>query len=281
MVQSRRAQDPRPSRTVEWHHARAGQYRIQCLQAYRRFRGTEIPWEDESDLAGATEQIVKSSRSRKVVKLAAGHFGTPLELYVKRYRLKTWYGPCLRLVRRSRAREEFDLGWALIDAGISTPRPVWLAEQSGPLRRYSLIATEAIPGVETVLERWRRLHGEQERAELLSAVARFLRQLHERGFYHDDCKSGHVLVRLHAPSSPSSFYILDLLGGRLRTSVSDFSRGKNLYQMLRHFIPRRGSVGFLPAHREIFLEAYGGSAAEAARWGRWVKRIGRLKGRVL
>ena len=51
-------------------------------------------------------------------------------------------------------------------AGIRTPRPVWLADALGPLPRYSILATEAIPESENVIQRWTRLDSEVERREL-------------------------------------------------------------------------------------------------------------------
>ena len=283
-MSTRRSRKPggpqeRPSQTAEWHTGEHQGYRIQCLRPYQRFRGTEMPWDKLADLLRMTEEVTKSSRSRKVVKLAAGHFGTPLELFVKRYNFKTWYGPYLRMTRRSRAREEFELGWVLKDAGIRTPTPVWVAEQMGTPSRYSMLATEAIPAAENIWERWMRLDEEECRLDLMRAVGHFLLLLHERGFYHDDCKSGHVLVRLDSPSDPREFFVIDLLGCGLLGRLSRLRRAKNLYQMLHQFLPRHQDLGFREHHREEFLEAYGGSKAEGARWSRWVDRVGGLKGR--
>ncbi|MCW8129313.1 MAG: hypothetical protein KIS92_02925 [Planctomycetota bacterium] len=270
-----------PSGPVKWHSQERNGYRIRCLGPYQRFRGLDIPWDDADALATVTEFIAKSSRSRKVVKLAAGQFGTPIELYVKRYNFKTWYGPLLRVTRNSRAREEFDLGWKVMEAGIRTPRPVWLAEDLGTVSRYSLLATEAIPECENAMERWWRLETEAERCEMLLALGRFILMFHDRGFYHDDCKAGHFLILPHAPSSASEFFIIDLLGCSMTRSVSRLNRAKNLYQILRSFLPKKDDHGFTDAHKTVFLQAYGGSLAEAAKWSRWVDRVGKLKGRKL
>ena len=266
---------------MQWHALRAAGYQIRCLGPFKRFRGLDIPWDDPVALPLWTERVAKSSRSRKVVKLAAGHFGTPIELYVKRYNFKTWYGPYLRAARKSRAREEFELGWKLMDAGIRTPRPVWLAEDASALPHYSLLATEAIPESENAIERWWRLEHEEERRELLLALGRFLLLLHERGFYHDDCKAGHILVLPRAPSNAGEFFIIDLLGCRMLKALSKYRRAKNLYQILRSFLPHKGDHGFTSEHKAVFLQAYGGSLAEAAMWSHWVGRIGQMKGRKL
>lgn len=271
----------RPSGPPEWHSAKLDGYKIRCLSPFRRFRGIEIPWDDAKSLAVSTEQVVKASRSRKVVKLAAGQFGAPLEVYVKRYNFKSWYGPYLRAMRKSRAREEFDLGWKLMDLGIRTPRPVWLAEARGALSPYSLIATEAIPESDNAVERWRRLETEQERVDLLVATAHFLLTMHEKAFFHDDCKATHVLVLPHAPSTPGEFFIIDLLGCSIRKRLTKARRAMNLYQFLRTFHSPQKMFPLQGEHRRIFLEAYGGSAKEAEKWERLIERIGNAKGRKI
>jgi len=278
---TRKQKKSRPSQEVKWHFDKKGDYRIQCLPPYKRFRGTEIPWTDTIELNETTEQVIKRTRSRKVVKLAAGQYGTPLELYVKRYNFKTWYGPYLRMARRSRSREEFELGWALMDAGIRTPRPVWVAEQTGTPSRFSLLATEAIPLAENALERWYRLEEPEDRFDLVRAMGQFLYLLHERGLYHDDCKAGHFLIRMESPSMPKEFFIIDLLGCGLKGRLTKIQRAKNLYQLMRHFHPRRKSIGFEKEYREELLMAYGGSHHDAEKWSSWVDRIGSIKGRKL
>ena len=256
-------------------------YRIRALAAFKRFRGLDIPWDTPSELEETAERVVKASRSRKVVKLAAGQFGLPVEVYVKRYNFKTWLRLLLRAGRKTRAGEEFDLGWRLMSKGIKTPRPVWLAEACGTLSPYSLLATEALPSAESAVERWQRCETEDQRGDLLSALGHFLGGIHDTGFYHDDFKAAHVLIFPDRPSLPKEFYLIDLLGGSFPPMLTRLRRAKNLYQILRSFLPKRKQLGFTDAHRALFLEAYAGSAMEARAWSKWVDRIGRIKGRKL
>ena len=50
-------------------------FRIRALAPFKRFRGLDIPWEHPDELEDSSERIVKTSRSRNVVKLSAGNFG--------------------------------------------------------------------------------------------------------------------------------------------------------------------------------------------------------------
>lgn len=265
--------------TNSWVNFKQDGYHIRALAPFRRFRGLEIPWEEsDADLEESTERLVKSSRSRKVVKLSAGQYGLPVEVYVKRYNYRNWLRFLLRTGRKSRAREEFDLGWKLMKKGIRTPRPVWLAEAEGAVAPFSLIATEALPDVESAQERFIRCESERHRRELLMALGQFTGRLHDAGFYHDDYKAGHLLIFPDLPSSPKNFFLIDLLGGSFPPVLTRIRRAKNLYQMIRSFIPKRRDFGFTDEHRDVFLLAYAGNALDALHWAKWVDRIGRLKG---
>jgi tRNA A-37 threonylcarbamoyl transferase component Bud32 len=265
-----------------WIEFESHGYHVTTLAPFKKFRGIEIPWEHPEELDASTERIVKSSRSRKVIKLAAGHFGTPVEVYVKRYNFKTLLGVILRAGRKTRAREEFNLGWKLQSKGIRTPRPVWMAEAKGALSRFSLLATEALPDVESVEDRWMRCENEAERHELLVALGRFVGKIHDAGFYHDDFKAGHILIFPNRPSVAEEFYLIDLLGGSFPPILSTLRRAKNLYQLIRSFVPKRRELGFTRTHRDLILLAYSaGNAEDAAHWAKWLDRVGRLKGRRL
>lgn len=271
----KRAADP------QWETAVRGLYRLRFLPPFRRFRGIEIPWNNRAELEQETERVVKSSRSRKVVKLSAGHFGSPVELYVKRYNFKTWYGPLLRSPRRTRAREEFELGRQLFLRDVRTPRPVWLAEARGALSPYCMLATEALPEAETIVERWCLVSTKEEREEIITALGRFAYNIHSVGFYHDDFKAEHVLLFPDAPADPHEFYLIDLLGGRFSSRLSKLSRAKNLYQLLRSFLPKRKNFGFTEAYFMKLLEAYAGTPKKVDEWAKRVEKIGTLKGRKL
>ena len=269
----------RPAGANTWVEFKTDDWRVRALAPFKRFRGLDIPWDDAELLEDSSERVIKCSRSRKVVKLGAGNFGAPVEVYVKRYNLKSWLRVLLRSVRRTRAREEFELGWQLMEKGIKTPRPVWLAEAGGRISRFSVLATEALPFVESALERWRRCEDEAHRRDLLVALGQFIGQLHDIGFYHDDCKASHVLIFPDRPSLAKEFYIIDLLGSSFPTVLTKLSRAKNLYQIVRSFKPKNEDLGFTDEHRYIFLQAYGGSPVEAANWSAWVSRVGKMKGR--
>jgi tRNA A-37 threonylcarbamoyl transferase component Bud32 len=165
--------------------------------------------------------------------------------------------------------------------GVKTPRPVWLAEGYDTNAAYSMIATELLPDSESALARWQRCENEKQRRELLIAMGQFTGRLHDLGFYHDDYKAAHLLIFPDRPSLPGEFHLIDLLGGSFPAVMTPLGRAKNLYQLIRSLKPKRRDYGFTPEHRDILLLAYSGSALDAVSWGKWVNRVGRLKGRMV
>lgn len=248
-------------------------YRITALPPFRKFRALDIPWDHDEMLADESERLAKSSGSRKVVHLAAGQYGLPVEVHVKRYNFKSLIRLVLRAGRKSRAREEFDLGWQLLAKKIKTPRPVFLAEALGAVAKYSLIATESIPEAESALERWKRCTNDRQRNELLAGIGQFTAVLHDAGFYHDDFKSGHLLILPGRPSSADEFHVIDLLGGAFPTVLTNARRASMLHQLANSFIPKKHSIGFRAEHRHAILKAYCGSESEAEIWERRVARV--------
>jgi len=256
-------------------------YRITTLPPFRRFRGLDIPWDSIDDLNEESEMVEKFSGSRKMIHLAAGQYGLPVEVHVKRYAVKTFLKLLLRTVRKSRAREVFDLGWKLLSKKIKTPRPVWLAEAKGPLSRYSLLATESLPSAESAFERWTRCANDRQRIELLTAIGQFAAVLHDAGFCHADCKSSHLLIMNNRPSSADEFYVIDLLGAHFSSVLSPVARARNLFKLIRSFIPKCHCAGFTPDHRRLILKSYAGSESDADYWDAWVDQIGRMKGQKI
>src|SRR5436190_3492188 len=180
-------------------------YRITTLPPFRNFRGLDSPWDSMEDLEDEAECVNKYSASRKVLHLAAGQYGLPVEVHVKRFAIKTFIKALLRSVRRSRAREVFDMGWKLLSKKIKTPRPVWLAEAKGAFARHSILATESLPGAESAFDRWKRCTNDRQRGELLTAVGQFTGIMHDAGFCHADAKSTHLLIFPNRPSCPEEF----------------------------------------------------------------------------
>lgn len=110
------------------------------------------------------------------------------------------------LVPPSRSRRAWGTANALLNRNIRTPRPLAIIEQkTGPFVRDSILVTEFLSNA-TDLEQWMKAEHSQPatrstyrtRRALLSDLVIRLRQLHDRGFVHRDCKASNILVATDA-----------------------------------------------------------------------------------
>ncbi len=181
----------------------------------------------------------------------------PVEVVVKQFRGSS---PRERWRRRrgdSKAARSFRAARALAAAGIGTAAPVAAIESRAPRGassyvslltphdfelRYFLRAlnagrtAEIYPGVDS--------------GQLVAAVGRLARRLHEARIWHRDFTSGNILVRIAAAGGEPQLVLLDLNRARLDRRPSLAARLRELARM-----PVRRS-----ADQELYLAAYFGRA---------------------
>ena len=249
-----------------------GRYRVEAMPGFEDIEIESLPW-DDPDRLRKIGNLVKATRSRKVLRACLLKSDKSVtDLYIKRYNFKASMAPYLKMFSKSRARNEWEMMWALRARGFLTPKPVMLVELNAMRPGESIVATEALKGAHPVDVLAASRVGRQ-RHELLAGVGRFLAVLHGQGFYHDDMKASHLWVR--GSGEGMAVYILDPLNARLRRSLSKTARARNLYQFL-HSLNKHG---LSDADRLSFLRGYGGDVRSARAWMSRIAMIGLLKRR--
>jgi hypothetical protein len=257
-----------------------------AVAGYGHLSLAALPWhlKEEQSEDGVTG--VKASSTRRVLTFEENvHAAAPLRLYAKRNTARSAVKAFGYRLYRSKARREWDIGWALVRRGILTGRPVIVAER----RRLgaaveSYLVTEAIAAERTLLDHLRLIVRERggDPAPTLTALAGFVHSLHAAGFYHDDLSAEHIWVKEladHRTIAPShhrtGFGLIDLDQSRF----TRITRGRvlmNLFQVLRS-IPKRLLT---PEQRLSFLAAFFADSWPMERDGvlRSITEIERKKG---
>ncbi len=197
-----------------------------------RLSHTKEEWREalsdpESLLAeGPGVQVVKDSRTSRVVrrKLAVGR--DVLDVYVKQSRRKLKWKVLIDCFRRGRGLRAFGLGHMLLTRRIATAVPLaGLDRRRGPFLLGTISITEAVDApqlnhfVETHLGRRSaepKLDPPQRRelaGAVLTQLGRLLQRLHDHGFAHRDLKSPNLLVRWDGGEEPL-IVLIDLDGLR-------------------------------------------------------------------
>ena len=150
-----------------------------------------------------TETSVKDSHSAIVSRAEwVAPDSTRVPVMIKQPQPRNGLRQLRMLMPPSRSRRAWQVANALLNRNIPTPRPLAILEQkTGPLVRQSILVTEFLDHARD-LEAWLKHEQAQSttrasfrrRRALLSDLVRRLRQLHERGFVHRDCKASNILV---------------------------------------------------------------------------------------
>lgn len=177
-----------------------------------------------SVLARVGERLAAWSRTSDtiVVRIEDG----ASSVYVKRYHYPRWRQRLRGLLRgtffqASRARSEYHALAVMRKLGIQAVRPIAFGERrTWHFVRSCFLITEAVPDamplssfIRTFSHRRESVEAVLARREILTSLARQVRQMHEAGFVHRDLFWRNVLIRM-LPERRFEFYFLDASVGR-------------------------------------------------------------------
>lgn len=179
--------------------------------------------------------MLKDSETSTVAEVVIPTSTGPRRLIYKRFRLKKRLAAPANRVRISAALRSWQMGHALIDRGLPTPRP-WLVLHHrgwmGPREGYLLCEiVEDSLDVREFLDNLPR-HGKWK---AIANLARTLCQFHDSGLTHRDLKAANLLVT-RDPEGSAHFHLIDLVGVRIVDRVPMAVRARNLSRLNVSFL---------------------------------------------
>ncbi len=184
---------------------------------------------------------LKDSPSSTVVRLES--------ILFKRFRIKSWNALLKNGLRRSPAMRSWILGHGLLDRGLPTARPLFVAERVRfGIPREGYIAFEFIPNAVELPKAVERANPEQVKG-LAEKLGRLLHTMHERRVRHRDLKASNILIRLPELEP----VLIDLVGVTADWDVSDLARMSDLARLSASFV---NSPSIRHSLRLRFLYAY-------------------------
>ena len=201
--------------------------------------------------------VLKDSRTSTVAVLTMPTAKGPVPVVLKRTNLRSWIEPFKNLARPSQALRSWVGGHSLRDRCLPTPRPLAMFHRYRfglPVEGYLL--TELAPDPSA-------LDGFDKQAAL--KLARLLRAMHDRGVSHRDLKAANILmVRKAEP------VLIDLVGVRVRSRVSERHRAKELARLNASFLNSSVSLTTRLRFLRAYLAAGAGSRVDWKSWWRMI-----------
>jgi tRNA A-37 threonylcarbamoyl transferase component Bud32 len=213
--------------------------------------------------------ILKDSRTTTVAEIVLPVGGANVPVIYKRFNRKKLLDPLLTLLRPSRAWRAWQNGQHLASRGIPTPQNLAVILRSKPGPRalpYRLLPHEtylltrkAEPAItlgKYTAEVLPTLPPDVVRSQIRSltpALARLIRQLHERSLSHRDLKAANILIEGDPMAPVPRLSLIDLVGVALETPPSHHRRIQNLARLQIslahvHGRTRTDSLRFLRAY---------------------------------
>ena len=211
-------------------------------------------------LAAGRASVVKHGPHRTVYRVAL----PGLDFFLKHYRLPTPRARLRRLLRPSKARQEYDRTRAAAARGVPGPEPLAFGEAdpgAGP--RDSYLLTRALPDtlplgefLEATLPKLPEPARSRLRQRVAAGLGQLLARMHAAGLTQHDLHPGNVLIR--PDDDQPRLWLIDLQAVRLGRPLSWRQRLANLAVLNRYFILRAGR-----GDRLRFWRAYTAAAGTA------------------
>ncbi|OPZ17141.1 MAG: Lipopolysaccharide kinase (Kdo/WaaP) family protein [candidate division BRC1 bacterium ADurb.BinA364] len=205
-------------------------------------------------LAAPGARVVKDGRNLLVrAELPIG--GAARTVWIKRFRPVGPIGWAARAFRAGKAERGWNAAFALLEAGIDTPRPLlglratgWAGNAKG------LLAVEHAEGEPLRALRKRLPAAGPERRRLAEALAAFAAALHDAGFRHRDFSGGNIVAR-QRPEGGCAFSLIDVNRMRRAARLGLHARMRDLER-----------IPLAEEEIEPFFACYAAGRADAAQW---------------
>jgi tRNA A-37 threonylcarbamoyl transferase component Bud32 len=173
-----------------------------------------------SNIKEETYKVIVDSNKRLVVSIPDSNKINP-RIYIKHFRRKTKFN-LKYLFLPTRSKKEWKMGNKLLSMDVNTAIPLATVEKrSWGLLNLDLIATKEISNSSTLFHfcntHFDKLPSKQKiegKRNLLNNLAIFVREIHEKGVYHNDLTSDNIMIKFDDDYNKSdqryTFYLIDL-----------------------------------------------------------------------
>jgi tRNA A-37 threonylcarbamoyl transferase component Bud32 len=213
-------------------------------------------------LNGKRHKLIKETKVRSVISIPGSDISDG-GIYIKYFKRKGYSDYVKYLFSPTRTRTEWKVAGELLSKGINTALPLAIAEKrTWSLLDSSMLVTKTVPRSEPLMEYCQTtfngiLSGEKlaEKKKLLNDLAGFVRNIHEKGFFHNDLHAGNILIKFNndyfSPVKDYTLYLMDLHHVKILKQLSKRKRLHNLAQLfnsLSSILTKSDKSGFVKSY---------------------------------
>ena len=199
------------------------------------------------------EKSIRNKRNQLFLINANENLGIPKDIIIKKFKLLRFYDRFRLRFQKSKAVRSLEIGIALSELGIKTPKPIALVETRNSLNK--IISSFYITEFEKYDCSLKKIIKDKNHSfhkkihTFLPGIAQDIKKMHDAGIIHNDLHVGNILIK-NLSSDPSFFYI-DLNRGRIKKKIFI---NKRLKDIARLRLKRN--------EQKIFLKNYGADFSE-------------------
>ncbi len=163
--------------------------------------------------------VLKASRTAEVFRASPRLGGVHLDVVCKHSRTESWARRCVRRVRGSRERRNWDRAFMLLRSGIATATPLAIVERSRPAAEAWLVTQAITDGIDLDgVMSWQiydldRCDAIAVKRKLVERFVGLCTRMREAGIRHRDFKASNVLITdWRGDAEGPHLYLVDMDG---------------------------------------------------------------------
>ena len=179
------------------------------------------------------EKSIRNKRNQLFLINADENLGIQKDIIIKKFKLLRFYDRFRLRFQKSKAARSLEIGIALFELGIKTPKPIALVETRNSLNK--IISSFYITEYEKYDCTLKKIIKDKNHPfhkiihTLLPDIAQDIKKMHDAGIIHNDLHVGNILIK-DLSSNPGFFYI-DLNRGRIKKKLSFNKRLKDIARL--------------------------------------------------
>jgi len=179
------------------------------------------------------EKSIRNKRNQLFLINADENLRITKDIIIKKFKLLRFYDRFRLRFQKSKAVRSLEIGNALFELGIKTPKPIAMVETRNSLNKiissFYIMEFEKYDCTLKKIIKDKNHPFHKKIHTFLPGIAKAIKKMHDAGIIHNDLHVGNILIK-NLSSNPG-FYYIDLNRGRIKKKLSINKRLKDIARL--------------------------------------------------